>query len=116
MYKTKKPNLIIVAILTTITVFGWIFFEVYRKINDAPLKTINQNLLNPISTNLDANALNRIKDGIHLTDEEIDQNSEANNQIKLEGDNQETLTPAEEEFPSENITPTTAVEENSAGQ
>lgn len=61
MRKTKTPSLVTLAILTTITIFAWIFFDVYRILKKPPIVDVDTKILEPITPNLDLNALNEIE-------------------------------------------------------
>ncbi|KKR11687.1 MAG: hypothetical protein UT39_C0004G0046 [Candidatus Woesebacteria bacterium GW2011_GWA1_39_21] len=61
MRKQKTPALVNLAIYTTITVFLWIFFDVYRSLKKAPVLNIDSKILEPIDPNLDTNLLQEIE-------------------------------------------------------
>jgi hypothetical protein len=70
MRKQKTPALVNLAIYTTITVFLWIFFDIYRSLKKVPLLDIDTKILDPINPNLDNNLLNEIKTRIFYNESE----------------------------------------------
>jgi len=71
--KPRPPSFVLVAISTSITIFVWIAFEIYRVLTSTPTVDVPQEILEPISAQLDTKALDRINSSFYLTDEEIDQ-------------------------------------------
>ena len=65
MRKRKTPALVNLAIYTTITIFLWIFFDIYRALKKAPVLDINEKLLEPVNPNLDNNLLDEIYQRIY---------------------------------------------------
>lgn len=64
MKTTKLPSLVSIAILTTITILFWTVFNVYRVLtNKAPI-TIQENLMEPLSPNLDTQTLDKIQNSL----------------------------------------------------
>lgn len=62
MRKPKPPRLVTVAIFTTVTIVFWIFYSVYQILTtDAPVN-VSPELLEPISPELDFDALNQVGD------------------------------------------------------
>jgi hypothetical protein len=70
--KTRPPSFVLVAISTSITIFVWIAFEIYRIFSSSPAVDVPEEILEPISAQLDTNALDRINSSFYLTDEELD--------------------------------------------
>jgi hypothetical protein len=60
MKKGKTPTAVTIAILTTITVFIWVFFDVYRILKKTPVIDVEPKLLEPINPVLDQNSLTEI--------------------------------------------------------
>lgn len=67
----KRPNILVFAALTTTTIFTWIAFEVYRTLNKTSFGSVPQEILAPLSPNLDAEALKLVKDRRFFEDSEI---------------------------------------------
>jgi hypothetical protein len=65
MRKQKTPALVNLAIYTTITVFLWIFFDVYRALKKAPVLDIDNKTLEPVNPNLDKNLLDEIYQSVY---------------------------------------------------
>jgi len=61
MRKTKSPSLVTLAFLTTITIFLWIFFDIYRILKKPPVIDVDPKILEPITPNLDLNTLGEIE-------------------------------------------------------
>jgi hypothetical protein len=71
MKKMKTPNLVTLAILTTITIIFWIFFSVYRVFASKPSTTIPPEILEPVAPTLDSETLDKISQGVYLPEEGI---------------------------------------------
>ncbi len=65
MRKQKTPALVNLAIYTTITIFLWIFFDIYRALKKAPVLEIDSKILEPVNPNLDKNLLDEIDQSIY---------------------------------------------------
>ena len=61
MKKPKPPQLVTVAIFTTITVIFWIFFEVYETLSSAPSVSVNEDILSPLNPTLDTATLQKLE-------------------------------------------------------
>ena len=62
MKKQKKPNLVILGILTLITILFWIGFSAYRSLtSEVPIKVPSE-ILEPISSTLDTETLGKVGD------------------------------------------------------
>jgi len=77
MKNKKAPALVNLAIYTTITVFLWIFFDVYRALKKPAIIDIEPKILEPINPNLDNNLLNEVKNSIYF-DKSLLQNIDLN--------------------------------------
>jgi hypothetical protein len=71
MNKPKTPTIVTSAILTLITIFFWVGFEVYRSLTIKPAPSVPEKILAPLDPSLDTNSLNAIKDRAFLTDDQI---------------------------------------------
>ncbi len=70
MMKPKAPRLVTVAILTTITIIFWVFFDVYR-ILTAPSKIdIDPKLLEPFDPSLDLDSLDKLENRLFFEEGE----------------------------------------------
>ena len=65
MRKKKTPALVNLAIYTTITIFLWIFFDIYRALKKAVVLDIDNKILEPINPNLDKNLLEELDQSIY---------------------------------------------------
>ena len=70
MKKRKTPNLVTIAILTTITVVFWVFFSVYRVFTDEPSYAVPAEILEPVSPTLDASLIDKIESRIFFSEGE----------------------------------------------
>ncbi|MBN1169146.1 hypothetical protein JXA63_04620 [Candidatus Woesebacteria bacterium] len=61
MKKSNPPNLITVAIITTITIIFWIFFEVYKILTGEVDVNVSQELLKLVNPTLDQAVLSSLK-------------------------------------------------------
>ncbi|OGM27681.1 hypothetical protein A3D00_02050 [Candidatus Woesebacteria bacterium RIFCSPHIGHO2_02_FULL_38_9] len=69
--QVKTPRLITVEILTLITVTLWIVFEVYRLVTLKGSPTVPEEILAPISSNLDLKALSKLDEKIFFEGNEL---------------------------------------------
>ena len=61
-----------IAIVTTITLVFWVFYELYNVISATPPSIVPEELISPISSNLDINTLSGISDRVYFEEEEIE--------------------------------------------
>jgi len=66
MRKNKLPNVVTVAIFTTITIFAWIFFDVYRILTEKAELNIPVEILEPVNPVLNLQVLDYIKSTSYL--------------------------------------------------
>ena len=99
MKKRKTPNLVTIAILTTITVVFWVFFSVYRVFTDVPSYAVPAEILEPVSPTLDASLIDKIESRIFFSEGEVV------TQIQISSP---TATPAETPTASPTATPTSS--------
>ena len=71
MRKRKPPNLVIIAILTTITVVFWVFFSIYRVFTDEPSYDVPAEILEPVSPTLDTSLIDKIESRIFFREGEV---------------------------------------------
>lgn len=71
MKKSKTPNLVILAILTTITAAFWVFFSVYRVFTNEPSPNVPPEILEPVSPTLDSDVIDKIQGRIFFSEGEI---------------------------------------------
>lgn len=69
--KTKLPTAATTSILTIITIFFWIGFEVYRAFTTKPTPPVPTEILTAVDPTLDTVTLNKLQDRIHLEDGQI---------------------------------------------
>ena len=97
MKKTKTPGIITIATLTLITLIFWIIFNVYRVFTVKPPVTVPEEILTPIDSSLDSNALTNLSKRLYLEEGLIPDNNVQT----------QTATPAPEiPTPTENSSPT----------
>lgn len=61
MNNKKPPRILSLAILTVITVFAWIGFDVYRALMTKPAPEVPSEILSPISPQLDIELLSSLE-------------------------------------------------------
>lgn len=66
MKRTKPPNLVTLAVMTTITVILWIGLSVYRVLTTKPPIDVPLEILEPISADLETDALAQIKQRVYF--------------------------------------------------
>lgn len=73
MRKKKTPALVNLAIYTTITIFLWMFFDIYRALKKEVVLDIDNKILEPVNPNLDKNLLDELDQSIYY-DESLFEN------------------------------------------
>lgn len=68
MRRQKTPALVNLAIYTTITIFLWIFFDIYRALKKPPVLNIDNKILEPVNPNLDSNLLQKINESVYFNE------------------------------------------------
>lgn len=71
MRKPKAPRLVTLAIITTVTIISWIFFEVYRVFITTPSVDVPEELLKPVDPSFNASSLQNIEKRIFFEEDEI---------------------------------------------
>lgn len=71
MRKPKAPKLVHIAILTTITVLAWVFFETYRALTSQPDVNVPEEILEPLNPNLDTATLDKINQRVYFEESKI---------------------------------------------
>lgn len=59
--KNKLPNIVIILILTAITAVFWVFFNIYRSINQKEPVNISEEITRPLNPTLDTKILESIE-------------------------------------------------------
>lgn len=75
MKKLKTPTAVTTAVLTLITLFFWIAFEVYRSLTVRPAPPVPAEIIMPLNPTLDAESLNKLQQRMHLSETEIGNNT-----------------------------------------
>lgn len=96
MKPPAAPPIVIIGVLTLITIFFWIAFEVYRGFSIKPAPAVPTEILSPINPALDESVLNKLQQRVHLSDQEIGNNTVAS----IASVPNPTTTPAPIETPS----------------
>jgi hypothetical protein len=71
MKKKKLPSLVSILILTLITVFFWVAFDVYRLFTKPQDPVVPESVSLPLNPTLDQEVLNQLKQTVFLEDSEI---------------------------------------------
>jgi len=66
MKKAKTPSLVTTAIITTITIFTWIAFGIYRVLTSTPQVNVPPEILTPLSPELDSQAMSRLAERLYF--------------------------------------------------
>jgi len=70
MKKAKTPSLVTTAIITTITIFSWIVFGVYRALISTAPVNVPAEILAPLSPELDSQAMGRLAERLYFEEGE----------------------------------------------
>lgn len=71
MKKQKKPNLVVLGILTLITILLWVGFNAYRSFtSEVPVKVPSE-ILEPISPTLDTETLRKVGNKLFFLEQEL---------------------------------------------
>jgi hypothetical protein len=71
MKKQKKPNVVVLGILTLITILFWVGFSAYRSLtSEVPIKVPDE-ILEPISPILDAETLGKVGNKLFFLEQEL---------------------------------------------
>lgn len=71
MKDPKRPRIVSLAILTTLTLLAWIAFEVWRAFTrPAPIQVESQ-IIEPLNPQIDTQVLESLKTKIFFSDEEV---------------------------------------------
>ena len=76
MRNKKTPALVNLAIYTTITIFLWIFFDIYRALRKPASVDVEQKILEPIIPKLDNNLLDELKNSIYFNESFLNNSDE----------------------------------------
>jgi len=106
--RTKLPNLVVIAILTTITVIFWIGFGIYSIFQHKPETLVPKEITQSLDPNLDLVTLKRLESKLLLPDSQIGET------ILTAPTPEATSTPAATLTPSP--TPTVSPESSPSGQ
>jgi hypothetical protein len=115
--KRPLPIIVVFAVLTVITTFVWVGFEVYRTITKDPAPSVPEEIIAELDPNLDTVALARITQGVFLTDNEIEDTVLINIETFQSNINAPEETPIaepvdeESALPDEELSDETVVEE-----
>ncbi len=71
----KTPAGVTLAIITLITIFFWIAFEVYRTLTVKPAPPVPTEIISPLNPALDVTALNKLQQRMYLSDDQIGNNT-----------------------------------------
>ncbi len=71
MNKAKLPNIVAVLILTLLTAVTWIALDVYRAFTVKPAPVVPSEVSNPLTPNLDKDAVSQVEEKIFLDDSQI---------------------------------------------
>ena len=70
--KNSKKNVLRLVIFTTITIFSWIVFDIYRNISESSISQVLKEQLEPLNPNFNKEVLESLKKRKHITSKELD--------------------------------------------
>lgn len=95
MKKKGLPALVKLAILTLVTTFVWVGFEVFRALETKPTPAVDAAVILKLDPTLDQITLDRLVNRIYLEDSEIGdtvlRNPNANTPIQIDDFNEEIV-------------------------
>lgn len=65
----RKSKITIFAVLTTITIFIWVSFEAYQRLNKKDFQSIPENIIAPIAPSLDTDVLGNMEGRLWFADD-----------------------------------------------
>ncbi len=68
MKKRQSPFLVKFAILTLITSFVWISFDVYRAFTERPAPSVSAEILAPVDPTLDTGLLDKLTNRVYFVE------------------------------------------------
>lgn len=71
--KSKRSNLTIFSVLTTITILTWVVFDAYQRFTKTEVKDIPASVLAPINPSLNRGSLDNIEAKLFFGPEEVAQ-------------------------------------------
>lgn len=69
--KKKLPAIVMIAIMTMITTFVWVGFEVYRALTKSPEISVDAEVIKALDPSLDVQSLTDMRDAVYLQDSDI---------------------------------------------
>jgi len=71
MKKPQKPFIVKLAILTVLTSIIWTGFDVYRRLTTKPAPSVPEEILSPITPELNQETLARLEKTVYLDNDEL---------------------------------------------
>ncbi len=72
MYKPKPPQLVTIAVITTITLIFWVFFGLYEILTKKTEVDVPPALLEELTPTLDTTTLNQIQNRLYFEEGQVD--------------------------------------------
>ena len=69
--KKSKKNLLTLVVFTTITVFSWIAFDIYRSLSKSSIPQVLKEHLKPLNPSFNKEVLESLKKRKHIASEEL---------------------------------------------
>jgi hypothetical protein len=66
MRNKKLPNLVTLAIMTTVTIISWVAFSVYLALTEKPPPNVPPEILAPVSPEINSNILAEIEERVYF--------------------------------------------------
>ncbi len=96
MNKKNSPTIVKLGILTVITSFIWIGFEVYRALSIEPEPIVSEETLAKVEPNLDINEMGSLQQRIYINEENIAPINIVSNTQKSQEEKKENAVESEE--------------------
>jgi hypothetical protein len=71
MKNVKAPNIVLVGVITVITIVLWIIYGVYKLVTTPQDINVPNEVLSPVSPNLDTEALNTLQQRIFFSENQL---------------------------------------------
>ncbi len=103
-------NILIISIMTLITVFIWIGYEVYHAYTATTVPTVVRELIQPLNPSIDEAIIENIKEKYQIPTEELEVVTQPLPSPSPEGEFEEEIEIEAETAPSQTTTPSGSLE------
>lgn len=71
MKKQKTPNIVFLAVMTTITAIFWAFFGAYRVFTTKPETAVSPEIIEPVDPKLDSSIIDKMQNSVFFEEGEV---------------------------------------------